>query len=173
MSSPNLQGKPLEKFRVNLAPLAYNPLRARGDLFRTEPAAARGFDHDTVASLGRNRKLAGQFSSPAIGANPPCPPFSAITTTVQTIGCDFASICQQRYARGCQDFDFSNHTVPPTIPSNSARPPPDLISAQAQRIGIFESFYRRIERIGHMGMHAGDPVRIRARPHAATNRFII
>src|ERR1700722_6457349 len=47
------------------------------------------------------------------------------------------------------------------------------ISPQSDRVGVLERFRRSVERIGHVGMDAGDAVTVGTRPHAASDGFVV
>jgi hypothetical protein len=64
----------------------------------------------------------------------------------------------------------------PSPPRNFPAPPEPMrgsVAADAEWVGVFERFDGRVERVGHVGLHAGDAVEAGARAHAAGGGFVV
>ena len=100
-------------------------------------------------------------------------PSFAWLSSSQSVGTEFPAIAQQRNLCIGEQFDFANQTIAAAKFPGTSRFWAISISPHAKGIRIFQRFNRRVQRIGHVRVHAGESIGIRACAHASGNRFVI
>ncbi len=100
-------------------------------------------------------------------------PRRARFSACQSVGPEFSAIAQQRDLRISQQFNFANQAIPTVKLSLPSRIGSIGIFQNSERVSVFERFHRSIQRVRHVGMHAGKAVGIRSRAHATCNSFVV
>src|SRR5690242_15026120 len=83
------------------------------------------------------------------------------------------AVGQQSDLRFGEQFYFTHEAIATSIFAVAAGARPVAITADPERVCVLQSFNRRVERIGHVGVNARNAVAVRTRTHAARNRLVI
>ena len=91
----------------------------------------------------------------------------------EPIGGELAPIGEERDLCWSEQLDLANDAISTAKTPGTARVAPDLVTADNERITIFERLDRRVERICHVCMNRGEAISVRASAHSTGDRLIV
>src|SRR5437868_12632970 len=135
--------------------------------------ATRALNTNSFAPYQPNIELPRLPFSRAILSHYPRLPAGSFASVVESPGASFAPVRKQRHFCIAQNLNLSHYAVPSREFPLSATPWTERILRYPEWIGVLQSLYRRVQRICHMRVHAGNPGLTRSRSHASRNRLVI
>src|SRR5208282_3483461 len=98
---------------------------------------------------------------------------SAVGSAGQAVGSTGTAVREQGDLGVGQHFNFTHDSVPTCVEARASAVGAKRILPQANWVSVFESLSRSVERIGHVGVDAGDSVLSAASAHATGDSFVI